>query len=43
MAPRWMSMYLLLASSGFWYQGMCTERIERDRCDARFVEELRNA
>lgn len=36
-----MSTYWLLCSKGFWYQGMRTDRMERDFCDAKLVEDLK--
>lgn len=39
-ALRWMLKYLLFSRIGLRYHGTATERIDFERCDARFVDDL---
>lgn len=39
-APRWMFTYLLFCRMGFWYHGVVIDFMDRDLCDAKFVDEL---
>lgn len=39
-APFWTLTYLLFCRSGFWYQGVCTERMERVFCECKFDNDL---
>jgi len=41
MAPFCMSIYWLFLSSGRWYQGILTDRVDRDILECKFVEDLK--